>query len=896
MSLDDITGSSTTATEHWIARDFNVDYRIDRNNNGELRATVTEHITAFFTEKSNETGITRVLATQYEGHALNPRLLTATLDGVTVQPAETVSGNQLALSVDTGTRLQGDHEFVMTYELSNLAYSATDTASEQAVDLLKWDVFGPSWAQALAGLDVSITVPKELDDRLIRQPRGSLAWTIVGAGQWLEREPGSGSDVTYQFTNDQNIPPHAQASFTMSFEEGTFTMPPPTLTYWIQVFGPLAPLAFLALTLLFALAARAVAWSDARGRPWYIVQYDPPKGVSPQTAAYILRTPQTVELAEALEFARTDGKKTRKASLREAAKVARRTGRAGNLPRALTHYYSSPERRGQLTKGYRKVPRGFVRDFFIAAPIALTIVQFGLIRQLSNQVVLSVIWWPFAFVLVSSFLAAVVLWVALSARPLTRKGALVKQHLLGIEAFSERTQLLQRTETSNKLLPYAVHAGNAKDAGQRVATLIEHELGPDATAGWRTREFLSWPRILVRVLSPLLIIGALAAAVALPTPYPQSVDYESYWGDIPGTLWTKVEAIEASATLSRTPEGSARLEVNQQLEVNFSDESSQTPQFAQQWPDSANGQDLGLEVTAVRIDGKDVPFAVERDHDTKLVRTKLVEVLTGTHTLDIDYALNAAAFAADENGLVDRVRWAALLDGWEHTTGWGDDPAPKPVRISFTLDDTLAALATESGWITKDTESSERAREWKATVIPFGELKELGARAAAASESSSASAGAHTHVLLIEQDEFGGWPLDPTLDDVGAMLDFPAGTFTQPDEGTLRFTQFVQTLPVLAIGLLSAIAILCLPAAALIGRTTGLRLSEQGLHRDLLRWLAPCASVAAFVLFVWASSVMPSDHPLLPLVGFPPVIAILVSVIGLVVARPRKQHRIPAKP
>lgn len=272
-------------------------------------------------------------------------------------------------------------------------------------------MFGPSWPQGLARLDVRVTIPEDVDDRLIRQPRGSLAWTIIGGGEWLEPEPGGTDEVTYQFTNDQRIPPHANAWFTMSFEPGTFTMPAPSPLFWVQSFGPLAPLGFLAITLLLAFAARAVAWSDARGRPWFVAQFAPPKGVTPRMAALILRAPAAMELAEALVAAR--GSRLDSGNPREllvaAAKVARRTGHIGDRPRAVTRYLGAAERGAQLKVGLRRIPRGFVRDLFIAAPIALTIVQWGLVRQLSEQAVLAVVWWPVAFVMASSLIAAFVL-------------------------------------------------------------------------------------------------------------------------------------------------------------------------------------------------------------------------------------------------------------------------------------------------------------------------------------------------------------------------------------------------------------------------------------------------------------------------------------------------------
>jgi hypothetical protein len=95
LSLEDITGSAGTATETWIARDFDVDYAIERGDDGRLTAHVEETITAFFPDGVEETGIRRVLATQYQGHALEPSHVEATVDGVAVEPRRSETADRI---------------------------------------------------------------------------------------------------------------------------------------------------------------------------------------------------------------------------------------------------------------------------------------------------------------------------------------------------------------------------------------------------------------------------------------------------------------------------------------------------------------------------------------------------------------------------------------------------------------------------------------------------------------------------------------------------------------------------------------------------------------------------------------------------------------------------------
>ena len=119
----------------------------------------------------------------------------------------------------------------------------------------------------------------------------------------------------------------------------------------------------------------------------------------------------------------------------------------------------------------------------------------------------------------------------------------------------------------------------------RVIDLIEAQTGAaDASSGWRSGEFLTWPRLLIRVMSVALVIVAIALPVFLPTPYPQAISHSSYWGDLPGNMYTKVQSIDAAVVLTRTSDGAARIDVTEQLMVDFDPAGVSVPQFVQQWP------------------------------------------------------------------------------------------------------------------------------------------------------------------------------------------------------------------------------------------------------------------------------------------------------------------------
>ncbi len=877
LTLDDITGSAKTANETWIAREFAADYRVTRDADGSLNAEVEERISAFFPEGVTASEIERVLATEYQDHSLAPRDFTATLDGQPITVGQSRSPNFVTVTLQNTSALTGDHVFVLRYNISNLAYPVTDKRLETPTDLLEWDVFGPSWPQGIAALDVKITLPQDLNNKLLREPRGGVAWLIISDSSSLAPEPDSApGEVTYSFTNDQSLPPHANAWFTMSFESGTFAMPEPQAFYWVKVFGPVVPLVILVLTLLFALAARAVAWSDARGAPWYVAQLDPPKDISPGMAAQILENPGTRELSVALNEMKTSSTdpETRRTRLVAAARVARRTGRVGDVPFAVSKYLSAPEHRNQLFHGIRRIPHGFVRDFFLWSPFALTLVQWGLVRQLSYQRTTALLWWPFAFVVFSSLLAVIIVWIAKSQRPLTKKGALIKQYLRGIEAFSSQTQMLDRENSNDETLPYAVLFGRSRSVGKRVVALIESELDERGVSKrWLTSSFLTWSRILVRAFSVALVVGAIIFVSVAPGYATRHSPLSYEWGPSGSNdSWSDVTSFDAKATLSRTPEGRAQLVVVEDLVVIFTHEGTRISQFAQQWPNRVDAQDLNVRVTRFTIDEKNVPYVTEQDADTLLLRTKLIEALEGEHEVRVEYVVDSAAVAAEQGGgLVDRVRWAALLKGWKYDYHWDADPGLKNFRVELTVDRVIAQQSISGGWMTRDTSSADRAKEWKEAVVPF--------------PSKVLHENAVSYHLVLTRDENDSWPFDFTIADLGPRLDFPAGTFVGPDAEALHLKRTLDALPFVVGMSVGGLALIlgCYGIFAGIGRRV--RAFQPGLVRDAVRWLQPAFVCVSIVGFVWIfSGVDAADSVVVPL-GWLTLVALSTGIASLVLTR-----------
>lgn len=871
LSFDDITSSAGEATDTWIARSFDADYRFSRDDDGRLTVEVEERITAFFPDDVDESAVERVIATQYEGHDLRPELRGATLDGAPIEPVTRTSPTRSTYTVEAGERLRGDHEVVLRYALHDVAYPTEDPSSRQAYQLLRWDVFGPEWSHGVTDSALTLTVPRELADAYARQPSSGIAWLLVGGSTTLSPDTETADSVVYRVTNDQSLPPYASFWFAFRFEAGVFAMPEPSALFWVQAAGPFVPLALLAVTVLFALAARRVAWADARGRAWFVMQEAPRRGTTAGADARLWRARRTSALIDALVAYRSEPSNT--AARRHLVRVARRTGRLGDLPRALTAYRASPAWRAQFTEGLRRVPRGFVRDAFIGAALGLTVVQWGLVRQLSYQVPLSVYWWPVAVVAVSTALAAVVLAIALTARPLTHDGALAEEHLRGQRLFLEQTSAIERTPLRDPLLPYVAMFARPARARRLITGLLEQEGVSRQVAD--DPHFVTAGRLAIRVSAVVAVIAALVLSIATTAGTRHALDQYAVLDDIAGEYGVFVSDVDIEATLTRGEGGHARVEVVETLVAAVGENLRAIPQVTRAWRDQVDGHDQGLVVDAILVDGVEAPFEQSRVRGHALVQTRFADDWPGDHEIEIRYTLTDAASALRTgDGRQDRVQWTALLPWWE--SSWqGIDVEPERLRMAIGMSTDLAdALRPDSGWLAELAHRRDRSPE------AFGAPSEVPGEVVFSFDEHADD----------EYEPGSLWPNGAQFG--GAQLTFPAGTFTGPSEAEWGWYAAWQMLPWLLSPLLALIVLVLSAVGVLSGAD---RLARRGKTRDLVRWVPVALTAAQLPLLFWATIDAYSEDPLL-LVIFASLGVSAVATWAVVVKTRRKPAPVAAPP
>jgi hypothetical protein len=860
MGFDDYIEAAGTSDETWIARSFEADYTLVRDADGRLRMEVEERITALFPEGADESGVERVIAGQYEGHDVRPTLVSAEFDGVSVEPEIRERGTSTEFSVDAGERLEGDHDLVLRYTLQDVAHAAFDESTRAWTDELEWDAFGPDWRHGSGSTTVSVTVPRDLVDAFARDPRAGLSWLLVSSSVELTADSETPETITYEVVTDQNLPPHSAYWFRMHFDPGTFAMPAPPILYWVMVVGPFVPLLAAVLVLLLALAARAVAWGDARGRAWFVPQSQPDPDLPATVAARLWRAVGTATLVRALadyqetlatgpaaprakglsrlwrrrrrERPEGDSGAGRGTARQTLARELHRTGRVGNWPHAWREYLGAPAWRDTFERGLRRVPAGFVRDNFAGASLALPVLQLGLARQLSHQFPLSVYWWPVAVVALTTALGLAVLAIAYTARPLTRRGTFAREHLLGIRLFAEKTLVAERATLGDPLLPYAVMFAPPRRAAAIVRRAMD-DAGVDRTVA-RDPGLLGGGRIALRTGAVLLVVVAFALANLVPSPTVRPEEDAVFRGDVPGSYGVFVREFAADGMLERDADGGYTLAVEERLAVSISGSTSRVPQVMRQWTDRAEGVDTGLVVTSVTVDGEPVEFVTSRLEGKALLQTTMPDAREGEHDVVISYRLEDPVITSASGGeWHDEIRWTALNAGW--TFGWEG-------LLEFDMD-TRVQVERVGATLTVPAELADTATAADALAYRQGRDFALREPDRVVRDGDTVS-----YILTPEPDDDG--------DDLGLRLTFDEGALEEPHRAGAWLWNAWRDVPPVATVVLSLLAL----AAGAVGIIRGSRL-RSGALRDVARWVAPAAAAATLPVFVWTTGDWSGDEP-----------------------------------
>lgn len=500
---------------------LDVEYTLTRAEDGTSRMRVVETFEAVFPEIDQNRGMRRLIPDSYLGAPLFPSLVSVTDGQGAERPVETENEDDfLVVTSRADDYVRGPQTYVFTYDLQNVTRGFSDTG----VDELYWDVNGQEWAQPFGRVDARLVLDAD------------LASSLTGDAACYQGATGSTDRCEIDVTTDASgavvtaraeaLSPRQTMTIAVAFESGTFAAfnPSPFASPlgWLQ--GGAAVIGVL--TVIWAAVIRRRRLRDEPGRPTVIAEYDPPPGLDALRAAVLWGAPTKGIPAEVLEQAiagsirivegeRKWGSQTFELELIDRSR-ADENGRElldGMFPEGTkTFTLGKSDARVSRTAqkilketdaaltamGVRREVPAIVRARpilvgMLAAVAAVLFGVFGLGAGITAA-------WAVPLIIATPVLA-VTAGVLVSRRPLTSRGAELRDHLAGVKVFIEwaeadRIRMLQspqgaeRTPVSvddprqmvrlyERLLPYAVVFGQEKKWAERIVVYYG-----DSTPGW----------------------------------------------------------------------------------------------------------------------------------------------------------------------------------------------------------------------------------------------------------------------------------------------------------------------------------------------------------------------------------------------------------------------------
>ncbi|POH63154.1 MULTISPECIES: DUF2207 domain-containing protein [Cryobacterium] len=456
---------------------LHADYRLDRDEEGHSTLATTETLVAQFPETDQNKGIRRQIPTHYRGEPTNPTNVRVTDENGTERDYETDTDSDdsddefLIITIADDDFVHGEQTYVISYTQKNVAHFPDDTTDEEFF----WEVNGTGWAQPFGTVSATVHVAADLVPALTGRTACYQGVSTSGATCDTLDSAADGDEWVIEATA-RDLGPHEGLALAVGFDEGTFV--PRDDSFTANVFPTIALLAALAAltTAVIGVALRNSRWRNRPGRPTIIAEYLPPTGVNLLQAGGVLGAKASGKslTAQFLQFAvngnvrvlEGDGKNHYLLELRSRAGIDP-TERAvldalfpahrpigtirdfkktdAKLGTALTAA-KSDARKQLLTDGLREKKGGALSGWlFGVAIVAGLVAMIASIVSFATEVAGA---WPALLLVVGLVAAIVTISVTADVRPLTARGAELRDYLKGVSVYislaeADRLRVLQ---------------------------------------------------------------------------------------------------------------------------------------------------------------------------------------------------------------------------------------------------------------------------------------------------------------------------------------------------------------------------------------------------------------------------------------------------------------------
>ena len=278
---------------------FHADYYLDVDEDGRSTLRTVETLIALFPDFDQNHGVLRHIPEDYLGEPTDITV-ESVVDGDGNPRYYETSSEDGFLTLQLGsesTYVQGRQVYVVTYTQTNVTRFFPDTNDDE----FYWDTNGTDWPQYFGSVSGAVHIPASLAGALNDQVacyRGAFSSTDTCT---LERSDEDGG-VVYTF-DERDIYPYENVTFAIGFAPHTFTERDSSYFATPMGFLQVGSLALSVIGLVAAIIARTGKLADGRGRPTIIAEYSPPDGVSPLFASVILNKTTKGAAAQIVDFA-----------------------------------------------------------------------------------------------------------------------------------------------------------------------------------------------------------------------------------------------------------------------------------------------------------------------------------------------------------------------------------------------------------------------------------------------------------------------------------------------------------------------------------------------------------------------------------------------------------------
>ena len=520
-------GVVPTGVDDFTFASMAADFRLGIDAEGHSTLATTETLVARFPETDQNHGIRRQIPTHYRGQPTGLSIDSVTdgsgvaLDFETEIIDDDTDAEYLSVIIADDDFVHGDQTYVISYQQSHVILFPDDTADEE----FYWEVNGTGWAQPFDEVTATLHVAPELvpdltgDSTCLQggatsgSPCDSLEGAMVG-DEWVITAAA------------HDLAAHEGLTLVAGFDAGTFV--PRDDSFTANPFPTIALLAALAAlaTAVLASVMRATRWRNAPGRPTIIAEYLPPAGVNLLQAGDVLgaKARSKAIAAQLLQFAvrgnvrvlEADGTKHYLLELRS------RAGLDPTEQAVLTAFFPARDplgtvrdlkttstklgatlqkaqkaaRSGMVVDGLRETTGSALRRGLMAVGIVT-----GIVAVVASAIAFATEVagaWP-ALSLVGGLVAVIVtIAVSIDVRPLTRRGAELRDYLKGVTVYislaeADRLRVLQSPQGALRT-PYRPSEGAVPSPTEPVRVLKLYErLLPFAVLTGQEKE---WSKVL----------------------------------------------------------------------------------------------------------------------------------------------------------------------------------------------------------------------------------------------------------------------------------------------------------------------------------------------------------------------------------------------------------------